>query len=119
MLPFSSVVLFAMYFYAQKMGDIEGYILMLQAFCCEKMACLFEAISNVILNYVLGKLLGVNGIIWELFYRCWWINFGLGHKLSLNTISRGLNVLNTLQAMQFMQLLPPWLLLSHIKCVHC
>lgn len=91
MLPFSSVVLFAMYFYALKMGDIRGlYSDAAGLWWQNRWRALSETISNVILNYVLGKLLGVNGIILGTLLSLLVINFGFGSQIIFKYYFKGI-----------------------------
>lgn len=64
MLPFSSVVLFAFYFYTTKIGDIKSnYTTARGLWWRMKYRSLAETIVNLVLNVVLGYFFGINGII--------------------------------------------------------
>lgn len=79
LLGFSSVILFALYFYGLKMGDILSiYVLGAGLWWEGKYRALFEAILNIVLNIVLGKIFGINGIIVGTLISLILVNFGYG-----------------------------------------
>lgn len=64
MFPYSIVILLCIYFYVYEMGDICAVYSSAAGLWWESRYRLFaEAVLNIILNYVLGKLFGVFGII--------------------------------------------------------
>ncbi len=64
MFPFSIVVLFCMYYYVLRMGDVRAVYSDAHGLWWEnRYRLLLETISNIILNYILGKYFGVIGII--------------------------------------------------------
>lgn len=64
MLPISSVILFAIYFYTTKIGDIKSnYTTARGLWWKMKYRSIAETIVNLVLNVLLGLLLGINGII--------------------------------------------------------
>lgn len=64
LLPFQSVVLLCLYFYMLKIGDMRFMYTSANGLWWETKWCyLCETICNVLLNIILGKLFGINGII--------------------------------------------------------
>ena len=64
MLPLSSVILLVIYFYLLKLGDMKSlYNAANGLWWQQKWRSIIETILNVILNYYLAKLIGINGII--------------------------------------------------------
>lgn len=64
MLPISSVILFAVYFYTTKIGDIKSnYTTARGLWWRMKYRSIAETVVNLALNIVLGMLFGINGII--------------------------------------------------------
>ena len=64
MFPFSTVILFCIYFYALKMGDVRALYSDAKGLWYEnRFRTIIESVANVILNLVLGYLFGVPGII--------------------------------------------------------
>ncbi len=82
MLPFSSVILFSIYFYALGLGVIRSlYSDAAGLWWANKYRAIAETIANIILNFVLGKLFGVNGIIMATLISLLIINFGIGSNI--------------------------------------
>lgn len=70
------MILFPIYFYIQKMGDIRGvYAEAAGLFWEDRWRCIFESIANIILNYFLGKYFGVLGIITATIFSLFFIGF--------------------------------------------
>ena len=64
MLPISSVILFAFYFYTTKIGDIKSnYTTARGLWWKMKFRSIAETLVNLALNIVLGLMFGINGII--------------------------------------------------------
>lgn len=64
MFPFSVVIALCFYFYAWTMGDIRSqYTDAVGLWHMEKGRSIVEALGNILLNYFLGKTLGVLGIV--------------------------------------------------------
>lgn len=64
MLPISSVILFAFYFYTTKIGDIKSnYTTARGLWWKMKWRSIGETVVNLVLNIVLGLVWGINGII--------------------------------------------------------
>lgn len=64
LLPFGMVILFCIYFYALKMGDIRAVYSDAKGLWWEnRYRAIAESIANVVLNFVLGKIWGIYGII--------------------------------------------------------
>lgn len=60
----STMILFVIYFFALKMGDIKNvYTEARGLFFENRFRAILEAVSNLILNIVLGKIWGVNGVV--------------------------------------------------------
>lgn len=82
MLPLSSVVLFCLYFYVQKMGDIRSvYVNATGIWWKNRFRAIAESLSNLVLNAVLGYLWGVNGIIAATLISMFLINFCYGSRI--------------------------------------
>lgn len=64
LLPMSAVVLFCMYFYLLKLGDVRYLYTSANGLWWEhRYRALTETILNLVLNILLGKIFGVHGII--------------------------------------------------------
>lgn len=62
--PYYIVILFCVYFYVLKMGDIRTVYSDAKGLWWEnRYRALIEAISNILLNLILGKFFGVTGIV--------------------------------------------------------
>jgi len=82
LLPMSSVILFCMYFFLLKMGDIQGvYYNAAGLWWYYRKATIAEAALNIILNYVFGKIWGLNGIIAGTLVSLFLINFLYSERL--------------------------------------
>lgn len=82
MLPFVSVVLFCLYYYCLKMGDIRGaYVVATGSWEYDRKRAIIETICNIILNVVLGKIWGVNGIIVATLISLFFVNFVYGSSI--------------------------------------
>ena len=82
LLPMSSVVLLCAYFYTLKMGDVRSvYSSASGLWWQNRYRALAEAVANIVLNYVLGKYYGINGIIAATLISLFIINFCYGSQL--------------------------------------
>ena len=82
MFSFSVVVLFCIYFYSLKMGDIRAVYSDAKGLWYEnRFRAIAESIANVILNLVLGHFFGVHGIIAGTLISLLIINFGYGSQI--------------------------------------
>lgn len=82
MFPFSIVILFCIYFYALEMGVIRGaYSDAVGLWWENRYRAIIETISNIILNWILGKIWGVYGIIFGTLISLLIINFGFGSQI--------------------------------------
>lgn len=80
--PFGVVVLFVIYFYALKIGDIRTiYVNAAGLWWENRYRAIIEAVSNIILNFVLGKLYGVYGIIIATLISLLVFNFMYGSRI--------------------------------------
>lgn len=80
--PYGVVVLFCMYFYALKLGDVRS----VYAEACglwyeSRFRAILETVANVILNVVLGHFFGVYGIIAGTLISLLVVNFGYGSSI--------------------------------------
>lgn len=108
MFPYGVVVLFCLYFYALKMGDIRFIYSEAKGLWYEnRYRAIAESVANIILNLVLGHFFGVYGIIAGTLISLLIINFGYGsqilfkhyfpsHKMSEYFMRHGLYALITL-----------------------
>ena len=79
LLPMSSVVLLCAYFYTLKMGDVRHVCSSASGLWWQnRYRALAEAVANIVLNYVLGKYYGINGIIAATLISLFFIGFGYG-----------------------------------------
>lgn len=82
LLPISSVALFCAYFYVLKMGDVRAiYVEAKGLWWHNRYRALAESAANIVLNYVLGRYFGVNGIIAATLISLFLINFCYGSTL--------------------------------------
>ena len=82
MFPYGIVVLFCVYFYSLKMGDIRAVYSDAKGLWYEnRHRAIIESVMNVILNLVLGHFLGVVGIIVGTLISLLIINFGYGSQI--------------------------------------
>lgn len=82
MFPFVDVIMLCVYFYSLTMGDVRSqYSAAIGLFWENRTYVLFEAIVNLVLNYVLGKRFGVHGILIATWISIFFINFGWGSSI--------------------------------------
>lgn len=79
LLSFISVSLICTYFYTLKLGDVlSSYYAAVGLWYEGRYRAVAETVLNILLNYFLGKLFGVNGIIVATVISMVLINFGYG-----------------------------------------
>lgn len=79
LLPSIDVLLLCLYFYLLSMGDVKSqYIAASGLFWENRHVILLESITNIILNFLLGKLFGLHGIILSTCLSIFFLNFVLG-----------------------------------------
>lgn len=82
MFPMLSVILFCVYFYSLKLGDVQSSYMIAAGLFYEFRTCaIVQAIMNIILNYVLGKFFGVNGIIVATVCSILFVDFVFGNRV--------------------------------------
>lgn len=82
MFSYGIVVLFCMYFYALRMGDIRAVYSDAKGLWYEnRYRAIAESIANVVLNLVLGYFFGVAGIVAGTLISLLVINFGYGSQI--------------------------------------
>jgi hypothetical protein len=82
MFEMNTVILFSMYFFALMMGNIRAaYSEAAGLWWHNRYRAVGESISNLFLNIVLGKLLGVNGIVLATLIAIVIINFGMSTSI--------------------------------------
>lgn len=80
--PFPVVILFCLYFYVLKMGDIRGvYSDACGLWWENRWRAIVESALNLGLNFVLGKYFGVSGIIVATLISLFFINFLWGSSI--------------------------------------
>lgn len=81
--PYSVVILFCLYFYTLKMGDIRSVYLQAAGLWWKtKHKALAETVANICLNYILGRYFGIYGIIIATWISLFFINFIWGSYLT-------------------------------------
>ncbi len=82
MFPYGMVILFVIYFYSLKMGDIRAVYSDAKGLWWEnRYRAIVETIANVILNFILVHKFGVYGIIAGTLLSLLIINFGYGSQI--------------------------------------
>lgn len=82
MFPDSVMFLFCLYFYALKIGDIRSVYFEVNGLWWEnRYKAIAESAANIVLNYLLGKYLGVYGILLATILTILIINFGYGSRI--------------------------------------
>lgn len=82
MLDFNCVVLFCIYFYSLCMGDIRATYSDAAGLWWEsRYRAILESIFNIVLNYILGKVWGLKGIIVATLISLLVINFAYGSSI--------------------------------------
>lgn len=80
--PYGVVVVFSIYFYSLKMGDVRGLYSDANGLWWEnRFRAIAESIVNIVLNVFLGYFAGVYGIIVGTLISLLIINFGFGSKI--------------------------------------
>lgn len=81
-LPLSSITLFCIYFYILKMGDVRYTYVQATGLWREiRLYAISEAVMNIVLNYILGKKYGLNGVLSATIISLFLINFCLRSKV--------------------------------------
>lgn len=89
MLPFGMAVLFMMYFYVLKMGDIRGLFVDAAGLWWEqRWRAIAETLANLVLNIALGWYFGVWGIVAATLISLFCINFCWGSRIVFDCYSR-------------------------------
>ncbi len=92
--PFPVVILFCLYFYVLKMGDIRGVYSEAKGLWWEnRFRAIIEAAANLILNFALGKIWGVYGIIIATLVSLFVINFLWGSSIIFKYYFTEINML--------------------------
>lgn len=82
LLPLSSVILFCMYFFLLKMGDMQSVYYNAAGLWWHYRKCtIIEALLNLVLNFILGRIWGLNGIIAGTLISLFLVNFLYGERL--------------------------------------
>lgn len=82
MLPFSSVILFCMYFFLLTMGDMQSiYYNAAGLWWYYRKCTIIEAILNLILNFVFVQIWGLNGVIAGTLSSLFIVNFVYSERL--------------------------------------
>lgn len=93
-LDFGCVILFAIYFYALQLGAIRAvYADAVGLWWETRYRAILESISNIILNYILGKIWGIYGIILATLISLLLINFIYGSQIIFKYYFKGKKVL--------------------------
>ena len=90
LLSFSSVILFSIYFYSLQIGNIRAVYSDAAGLWWEtRYRAILETIMNIVLNIILGKLFGINGIILATILSLLIINFGYGSLIIFRYYFKG------------------------------
>lgn len=82
LLPNISMVLFCVYFYALKLGDIQSIYMTSAGLYYEFKNCaIFQAVSNIVFNFLLVRYWGINGIIVATLFSIVVIDFLYGNRI--------------------------------------
>lgn len=82
MYPMSCVILFCLYFYVLKLGDVRYIYEQAKGLWWEyRFRSILEAVCNIILNYFLGKYFGIIGIIVATICTIFFINYIYGTRI--------------------------------------
>ena len=82
LLPFDMVILFGIYYYALKLGDMRFMYISAKGLWWEqRYRSILEAVGNIMLNYILGRLFGMYGIISASIITILIFNFYWGTKI--------------------------------------
>lgn len=80
--PYDIIVVFTLYFYALKMGDMRGLYSDAAGLWWEnRYRAIFEALVNILLNCLLIQICGVFGVVVSTLISLLIINFGLGSQI--------------------------------------
>jgi len=83
--PISVVILFCIYFYLLKMGDIRGtYNEVNGLWWQNRYRAIFESVLNIGLNYLLGRLFGIYGILLATIISLFFINYIWGSMITFH-----------------------------------
>ena len=81
-LPIVSMFLFCGYFYSLKLGDIQSVYMTAAGLFYEFRICaIIQAVANILLNAILGKIWGINGIILATMITIVGVDFLYGNKI--------------------------------------
>ncbi len=90
MFPFQTVILFCLYFYSLTIGDVRSVYTTGSGLWWEgRYRSIVETVANIVLNWTLGKLFGVNGIIAATILSILFINFLWGTQILFKYYFRG------------------------------
>lgn len=82
LLPFDVVILFCLYFYLLKMGDIRMVYSDAKGLWWEnRYRAIIEVIINIVLNYFLGRFFGLKGILWATIISIFFVNYLWSSKI--------------------------------------
>lgn len=82
LLPVQSMVLFCVYFYALKLGDIQSVYMTTAGLFYEFRFCaILQAILNIVLNYFLVQYMGINGIVLATVISILAVDFAYGNQI--------------------------------------
>lgn len=82
MFPLLDVILICIYFYSLTMGDVRSqYSAATGLFWENRIYVFVEAVVNIVLNYFLGRIWGVHGIVFATWISIFFINFGWGSSV--------------------------------------
>lgn len=91
--PISTVILLTVYFYILKMGDILSSYTQATGLWYEgRYRALIETIFNILLNFLLGKFFGVNGIVLATIISLFLFNFCYGTSIMFKYYFIGLSM---------------------------
>lgn len=94
MLPERDMILFVIYFYFISMNHIRNLYIMGNAFWWKlKWAYLFEAIGNLALNIILGKLFGITGVLIATLVTIFFCNYLMCNSVLFKSYFKNMSIM--------------------------
>jgi len=92
LLDYKCVIGICIYYYALKLGDVRwNYTSGAGIFWQQRIRAVLETGANIILNFVLGKKFGINGIIWATTISLLLFNYIYGTQITFKNYFKGIS----------------------------